>query len=200
MVYPTMTASSWSEARIILSYSILVSRNDQDASIRKHYFPNPDREEWVKYCEYWQGKLSDSKDIDFPHRLCTAIADITDGFSFAYMQKAFVAALLVIAAGKDEPAASGWNQRRRIKMWKDSSASIVDSASPNGAPIAISIKTSYCQRSSYRSRSYEKVSKERNPLHSPNSVMSLVTKERSASHRRSPVTSTIKGPCQMPLH
>jgi SpoVK/Ycf46/Vps4 family AAA+-type ATPase len=99
---------------------------------RKYYFPNPDREERVKYCEYWRGKLSDSKDVDFPHRLCTAIADITDGFSFAYMQEAFVAALLVIASRKDEPA-NGWDQRRGITMWQDSSDSSVDSASPNGA-------------------------------------------------------------------
>jgi hypothetical protein len=34
--------------------------------------------------------------------LCKAVADITDGFSFAYMQEAFVAALLAIARRSDE--------------------------------------------------------------------------------------------------
>jgi hypothetical protein len=37
------------------------------------------------------------KPIDFPEKLCPAIAGITDGFSFAYMQEAFIAALLVVA-------------------------------------------------------------------------------------------------------
>jgi hypothetical protein len=46
---------------------------------------------------FWQHKLSDNKDIEFPDRLCKAIAEITHGFSFAYIQEAFVAALLAIA-------------------------------------------------------------------------------------------------------
>jgi hypothetical protein len=51
----------------------------------------------VAYCKFWQKKLSSSKDIEFPDRLCRAIADITDKFSFAYIQEAFVAALLALA-------------------------------------------------------------------------------------------------------
>ena len=39
----------------------------------------------------------DNKEIDFPDALCDAVAAITDKFSFAYMQEAFVAALLAIA-------------------------------------------------------------------------------------------------------
>jgi hypothetical protein len=36
--------------------------------------------------------------IDFPKSLCVAAAKITDGFSFAYIQEAFLASLLVIAS------------------------------------------------------------------------------------------------------
>ncbi|KAL9118855.1 MAG: hypothetical protein Q9187_004591 [Circinaria calcarea] len=64
---------------------------------RKYYFPDPNMEQRVKYCEYWQNKLSDNDDIEFPEEICTAVANITDGFSFAYIQEAFVGALLVIA-------------------------------------------------------------------------------------------------------
>jgi len=64
---------------------------------RKYLFPNPDLEQRVAYCKFWQKKLSSSKDIEFPDRLCRAIADITDKFSFAYIQEAFVAALLALA-------------------------------------------------------------------------------------------------------
>jgi transitional endoplasmic reticulum ATPase len=53
--------------------------------------------------------LTYNEDVEFPDRLCKAIAEITDGFSFAYMQEAFVAALLAIARmsdgdGRSDPA------------------------------------------------------------------------------------------------
>ncbi|KAI5370848.1 putative AAA+ ATPase domain, ATPase, AAA-type, core [Septoria linicola] len=68
---------------------------------RKILFPNPDEKERAAYMKYWQGKLSDNKDVDFPDKLCTAVAKITKGFSFAYMQEAMVASLLAIARDVD---------------------------------------------------------------------------------------------------
>ncbi|KAF2964555.1 hypothetical protein GQX73_g9007 [Xylaria multiplex] len=64
---------------------------------RKYFFPDPDLEQRIAYCKFWQKKLAGNKDIEFPDELCKAIAEITDKFSFAYMQEAFVAALLAIA-------------------------------------------------------------------------------------------------------
>ena len=64
---------------------------------RKYKFPNPNPKERETYCHYWQGKLKDNEDVEFPDELCPAIAAITDGFSFAYIQEAFVASLLAIA-------------------------------------------------------------------------------------------------------
>jgi SpoVK/Ycf46/Vps4 family AAA+-type ATPase len=74
---------------------------------RKYFFPNPNFEERLQYCEFWRRKvlgpdaevvpLRDDK-IEFPRALCTAAAKITDGFSFAYIQEAFLASLLVIAS------------------------------------------------------------------------------------------------------
>ncbi|KAK3391236.1 P-loop containing nucleoside triphosphate hydrolase protein [Podospora didyma] len=78
---------------------------------RKYYFSNPNVDERVAYCHFWQRKLSDNKDIAFPDKLCQAIADITDDFSFAYIQEAFVAALLIIA--RDSKTVS------KTKGWKD---------------------------------------------------------------------------------
>ncbi|KAK3319445.1 P-loop containing nucleoside triphosphate hydrolase protein [Apodospora peruviana] len=66
---------------------------------RKYLFPNPDVDQRIAYAKFWQEKLADNKDIDFPDELCKAIANITDKFSFAYIQEAFVAALLAIARG-----------------------------------------------------------------------------------------------------
>ncbi|KAF2132185.1 P-loop containing nucleoside triphosphate hydrolase protein [Dothidotthia symphoricarpi CBS 119687] len=76
---------------------------------RKYYFPDPNFDERVQYAKFWQGKLEDNKDLDFPDKLCSKIAEITDKFSFAYMQEAFVASLLAIAArgGKDEDVMEG---------------------------------------------------------------------------------------------
>lgn len=80
---------------------------------RKYYFPNPSYSERVQYCKFWQGKLANNKDLDFPDKLCDSIAEITDKFSFAYMQEAFIASLLAIAAhsGKDKHEAEK-NARR----------------------------------------------------------------------------------------
>ncbi|OAA81191.1 ATP-dependent Zn protease [Akanthomyces lecanii RCEF 1005] len=64
---------------------------------RKYFFPNPNLKERIAYCHFWQSKLASNKSIEFPDKLCEAIAKITDDFSFAYMQEAFVAALLAIA-------------------------------------------------------------------------------------------------------
>jgi transitional endoplasmic reticulum ATPase len=64
---------------------------------RKYLFPDPDIEQRIAYGRFWQKKLSDNKEIEFPDKLCKAVAEITDGFSFAYMQEAFVAALLALA-------------------------------------------------------------------------------------------------------
>ena len=99
---------------------------------RKYYFPDPNMDQRVKYCEYWQNKLSDNDDIEFPEEICTAVAKITDGFSFAYIQEAFVATLLAIAAEDDLiiPSQTGndesldkyilWRQiKKQIKILRD---------------------------------------------------------------------------------
>jgi len=69
---------------------------------RKYFFPNPNEDERTKYMKYWQGKLSDNKELDFPDELCPAIAKITPRFSFAYLQEAMVASLLAIARDSDK--------------------------------------------------------------------------------------------------
>jgi len=72
---------------------------------RKYYFSDPNYDQRVQYCKFWQGKLKDNKDIGFPDELCGKIAEITPKFSFAYLQEAFVAALLAIAARGGKSAA-----------------------------------------------------------------------------------------------
>jgi transitional endoplasmic reticulum ATPase len=57
--------------------------------------------ERATYCQFWRTKI-EKKPIDFPSKLCGAIAKITDGFSFAYMQEAFIASLLIMARGEKE--------------------------------------------------------------------------------------------------
>jgi transitional endoplasmic reticulum ATPase len=80
---------------------------------RKYYFSNPDFDQRILYAKFWQGKLSDNKAIDFPDKLCDKIAEITNKFSFAYMQEAFVATLLAIAVRGGEDAASATREAHR---------------------------------------------------------------------------------------
>ena len=70
---------------------------------RKYLFPLPSEGERNLYCQYWRERLKKKKvEIEFPKKICPAAALITDGFSFAYMQEAFVATLLAIAQERSE--------------------------------------------------------------------------------------------------
>lgn len=64
---------------------------------RKYLFPLPNEHERTLYCEFWRHKLTDNKKIVFPAKLSPAMAHVTPGFSFAFMQECFVATLLVLA-------------------------------------------------------------------------------------------------------
>ncbi|KAF2794786.1 P-loop containing nucleoside triphosphate hydrolase protein [Melanomma pulvis-pyrius CBS 109.77] len=77
---------------------------------RKYYFPDPNYEQRIAYAKFWQSKLKSNSDLEFPDELCPAIAKITDKFSFAYMQEAFVASLLAIAVrgDSDEADEAAW--------------------------------------------------------------------------------------------
>jgi hypothetical protein len=79
---------------------------------RKYLFPNPDFDQRVLYCRYWQRKLGDNDDVPFPDEICRAASEITDGFSFAYIQEAFVAALLAIAAEANIDAEVGLEKEK----------------------------------------------------------------------------------------
>jgi transitional endoplasmic reticulum ATPase len=64
---------------------------------RKYIFPIPNEHERTLYCEFWRHKLQNKPKIDFPHKLCPAMAHVTNGFSFAFLQECFVATLLTLA-------------------------------------------------------------------------------------------------------
>jgi len=90
---------------------------------RKYLFPLPNEYERTLYAEYWRRKLERNKNkIDFPQRLCPAMAAITDQFSFAYLQEAFVTTLLVIARkGEHSPSRSGayaYRDLDKYEMWR----------------------------------------------------------------------------------
>ncbi len=59
--------------------------------------------------------MADNQDIEFPDELCKAVAEITEKFSFAYMQEAFVAALLAIA----RRSAAGGERRSEESLTRD---------------------------------------------------------------------------------
>lgn len=91
---------------------------------RKYLFPNPNEPQRVAYAHYWQTKLEDNKDLDFPDALCEAIASITNGFSFAYIQEAMVASLLAIAArgssDRESSSQSGGNDDLdKLVLWRE---------------------------------------------------------------------------------
>ena len=88
---------------------------------RKYFFDDPDKDERIQYAEYWRNKLKNNKKIDFPEEMSAAVADITHGFSFAYMKEAFVAALLVIVAKKEKeyPRVNGGDPLSDNLLWNE---------------------------------------------------------------------------------
>lgn len=75
---------------------------------RKYHFALPATEERIKYCEYWRTKLAiSSSNLSIPPAFSSAVANTTEGFSFAYLQEAFITALLSIVRSR-LPAAEKW--------------------------------------------------------------------------------------------
>ncbi|KAF7906995.1 uncharacterized protein EAF01_004582 [Botrytis porri] len=66
---------------------------------RKYCFRVPNEEERRAYVEFWRGKSGgDEGDmVDFGEDVCSLIAKMTEGFSFAYLKEMFIVTLLSIA-------------------------------------------------------------------------------------------------------
>ena len=67
---------------------------------RKYHFALPATAERVKYCDYWRTKLTKNNKIDYPPKLSEAIAEVTEGFSFAYLKETFITSLLIIVGSR----------------------------------------------------------------------------------------------------
>ena len=66
---------------------------------RKYHFKIPGEEERKLYTEYWRQKLLKNETVEFPEELCGVIAQLSEGFSFAYLKELFVMALLSLVRG-----------------------------------------------------------------------------------------------------
>jgi len=105
---------------------------------RKYLFPLPNENERTLYCEFWRRKLEKRRNkVEFPKRLCPAMASITDDFSFAFLQEAFVATLLVIARKEEvEDTDSGRhddNDLDKFELWRIFKVQVRDLRSDMGS-------------------------------------------------------------------
>lgn len=78
---------------------------------RKYHFDLPAHPERTRYCDFWRSRLADNKAIEFPAKMSSAIAGITDGFSFAYLQELFISSLLVLVNQQRKPSDGSMNGR-----------------------------------------------------------------------------------------
>ena len=67
---------------------------------RKYHYKLPGHDERAAYSEFWRRKLAKNPNVDFPPEVSPALATLTEGFSFAYLNELFVTALLIIVRGK----------------------------------------------------------------------------------------------------
>jgi transitional endoplasmic reticulum ATPase len=67
---------------------------------RKYHFRLPGETERTLYAQYWRQKLlRRNEGLEFPEELCGVVAQLTEGFSFAYLKELFVMALLSLVRG-----------------------------------------------------------------------------------------------------
>lgn len=85
---------------------------------RKYLFPLPNEHERTLYCQYWRNKLKHKADIKFPPKLCAAMASITKGFSFAFLQECFVATLLYLAHQAGDTRMGDDEDLDKYELWK----------------------------------------------------------------------------------
>lgn len=76
---------------------------------RKYHFELPNEVERLAYCCYWHAKLAGSgkdeagEDL-FPEEICSIIAQLTEGISFAFLKELFITSLFMHARGDDGDA------------------------------------------------------------------------------------------------
>jgi transitional endoplasmic reticulum ATPase len=63
---------------------------------RKYLFDDPDEEERMLYCKYWQKKLENNKKVSFPDTLVHEVAKKSGGLSFAYIKEALYVRTFII--------------------------------------------------------------------------------------------------------
>lgn len=63
---------------------------------RKYRFKTPSLEERVRYCDWWRSKFADNPDLQTDATVSERVAELTEGFSFAYLKEAWVACLLTL--------------------------------------------------------------------------------------------------------
>lgn len=66
---------------------------------RKYHFEIPGVAERRAYAGYWRNKLVKNENVEFPEELEGVVAQLTEGFSFAYLKELFVMALLSLVRG-----------------------------------------------------------------------------------------------------
>lgn len=67
---------------------------------RKYHYKLPGERERILYCDYWRKKLQKNNNVDFHEDVSKVVAQLTEGFSFAYLKELFVQTLLALVGGR----------------------------------------------------------------------------------------------------
>ncbi|KAI0314801.1 P-loop containing nucleoside triphosphate hydrolase protein [Amylostereum chailletii] len=94
---------SGNDGLLVIGTTNHFDRLDPGLSTRpSRLFDDPNRSARLLYVQYWQGKLENNEDVDFPDTLAEELADLTDRFSFAYLKEAFVSSLVTLLTEKED--------------------------------------------------------------------------------------------------
>ncbi|MCJ1251788.1 hypothetical protein MMC30_009026 [Trapelia coarctata] len=74
---------------------------------RKYHFHPPNESERIMYAEYWRQKLDSVPEVTMSADDCQPIANLTEGFTFAYLKEAFIATLFYLFQQREAALAKG---------------------------------------------------------------------------------------------
>ncbi|KAL9119777.1 MAG: hypothetical protein Q9187_003672 [Circinaria calcarea] len=117
---------------------------------RKYPFQPPVLAERLQYCNYWMKKLEDVHEIRYSTSDHAPIAEMTDGFTFAYLKEAFVATLFYLFAnqaeakgsdGQDGPSAFVKAFAAQVDVLKEQMSEKSEEEKMKGADVKVVVET-----------------------------------------------------------
>ena len=122
---------------------------------RKYPFLPPSLEQRTQYMQYWQKKLDATSEVHLDAADCPKLAELMDGFTFAYMKEAIVATLFYLfSLGEESPghgATFGQAFERQVEVLRVQMSEEEEAEKDKGNPVAkVTVESAAAARANIR--------------------------------------------------